>query len=59
MNIANQILVKVGTALLNSDFNLLMDARADLDELYPHNIDDDEYDILVDLIEDMKLIFNS
>ena len=59
MNVATQILVKASNATLNSDFGLLMDARADLDELYPHNIDDDEYDILVDLIEDMKLIFNS
>ena len=58
MNTAIQILVKVNDAMLSSDFDLLIDARADLDELYPHNIDDDEYSILVDHIEHLMLIFN-
>ena len=53
MNTANQILVKVGTALLNSDFDLLMEARADLNDHYPHNIDDDEYGVLDDIIVDL------
>ena len=58
MNIATQILVKVNNAMMNSNFDLLVAARADLDELYPHSIDEDEYIILADHIEDLKLILN-
>ena len=58
MNTATQILVKINNAMMNNDFALLMDARADLDEFFPHSIDEDEYIILVDHIEDLKLIFN-
>ena len=59
MNTAIQNLVKINNAMMDSNFNLLMEARADLDELYPHSIDKAEYNILVNHIEDLKLIFNS
>ena len=58
MNTAIQILVKVNDAMMNNDLDLLINARADLDELYPHSIDEDEYNILVNHIENLKLILN-
>ena len=55
MNATIQILVKANDAMLNGNFNLLMEARADLDKLC---IDEDEYNVLVNHIENLKLVFN-
>ena len=58
MNATIQILVKINDAMMDNDFDLLMDARADLDEFFPHKIDEDEYDVLANHIDHLMLIFN-
>ena len=53
MNIVTQILVKANNAMLKNDFDLMVDARADLDKLC---IDEAEYNVLVNHIEQLMLI---
>lgn len=47
----HSVLVKIAKSVLQDDFHMLMDARQDLDDLWPEKINDDSYPILCDYVE--------